>query len=104
MPLDPKRIPAELIPLLPLAEKWGTGDDLVRSERVDTASIEEVRELIKAVTSPDYPLFEWLSGPESYSAHPSEEYIAFCNLSDAYDQAKSLQEAGYYSKPQRHDE
>lgn len=97
MALDPTKIPAELVSLVRLAEKWGLGDDLIRSKRVETASSEEVRELIEAVQLPGLPLMEWLSGPESYSPQPSPEYIAFCNLVEAYDDAKSRLKAGYYT-------
>ena len=89
MPLDTSKIPPEVRVLLPLAEKWGVGDDLQRSIVIDSASKEELSDLFRAVRAcPE--LFEWLAGPESYSTRSTEEYIVFSNLEVAYEYAKVL--------------
>jgi len=49
-----------------------------------------------ALESPDYPLMEWLAGPESHSKKPTPEYIAFCDLVDAYDEVKLRHKRGHY--------
>jgi hypothetical protein len=90
MSLDAGRVPQPLVPLLPLAEKWGSGDDLERSSRVERASNEQLLELLEAVNRCQNELFDWLAGPESYSADPTKEYIAFSDLAAAFDYAKVL--------------
>lgn len=45
MPLNPSNIPAALVPLLPMAEQWGIGDDFEREAAVSNASREELESL-----------------------------------------------------------
>lgn len=51
--LDPSKVPAELRDLIPLAEQWGIGDDVIRSDVLAKTSLEEKRALVNAV-SPRY--------------------------------------------------
>ena len=46
---DDTKIPEDLRHLIPLAKKWGVGDDLIRSEVVRRATIAERRELMEKV-------------------------------------------------------
>src|SRR6266496_1741635 len=87
--LDGSRVPTGLRDLLPLAEEWGIGDDAAREAKVQSSSISELRRLVAAVDSTDdETLYGWLSGPESYSSAPSEEYVAMTCLTMAADAAR----------------
>jgi hypothetical protein len=87
--LRPDAIPAAVVPLLPLAERWGIGDDYDRAAAVDAASRSDLEELVLAVdTTDDQALYGWLAGPESFSPEPSLEYIAVTCLTMAADQAR----------------
>ena len=89
MTLDASKIPKSCIPLLQLAELWGVGDDFERENAVSNASKEALQHLVDAIQQmPDDQLFEWLAGPESQSAAPSPEYLAFTCLTMAYDSAR----------------
>jgi hypothetical protein len=46
---DESKIPPNLRDLIPLAKKWGVGDDWIRSELVRRASVGELRELLEKV-------------------------------------------------------
>jgi len=89
MPLDPTKVPSALVALLPVAERWGIGDDFEREEAVSRASREELEALVHSIDEmSDDDLFGWLSGPESYNPQPSEEYLALTSLTMAIDSAK----------------
>src|SRR5215471_1529005 len=75
--LDPERVPAKLRHLIPYAELWGVGDDLIREDMIERARPEAIKELKEAVDACEDLLDDWLGGPESYDPNPSEEYIAF---------------------------
>lgn len=86
--LDPGRVPASLRLLVPLAEKWGIGDDIIRNDCVDQASDAEKRELHDAFYGPYERITEWLDG---FGGRPlTEEALAFM-----YAQ-KALDEMGHY--------
>lgn len=83
------RVPSALIPLLPMAEKWGVGDDSEREKAISSASPEELESLVHCIDGiSDQDLFDWLSGPESYNPKPSKEYLALTALTMAIDSAK----------------
>jgi hypothetical protein len=89
MALNPSNVPAPLVALLPMAEKWGVGDDFEREEALNKASREELEELVHSIDAiTDEDLFDWLSGNESFNANPSAEYLAITNLTMAIDSAK----------------
>lgn len=79
--LNPQNVPAELHNLLPLAQKWGIADDITRERAILKASRTELEAVAKAVLESEQRLNEWLCGPESSSATPSREYVAFTALS-----------------------
>jgi hypothetical protein len=87
--LDPLRVPESVAPLIPLAEKWGLGDDLERSTRVDTASPEELMDMVNAVYKNE-GLWSWLAADAYSSKLPTDEYVVFSNLVHAFDYAKVL--------------
>jgi hypothetical protein len=83
--LRPEHVPEPLRALIPLAEKWGISDDMLRIDAVRRAPPEEIANL-KAVVAQVEDLFdEWLAGPEAQSLKPSAEYLAFSNLRMAAD-------------------
>jgi hypothetical protein len=49
--LNPDKVPEDLRDLVPLAQRWGIGDDVVRSERVEKSS-EAERSQLKAGFAP----------------------------------------------------
>ena len=89
MPLNPENIPSALAPLLPVAERWGIGDDFEREAAVANASREELEALVHSIDGiSDDDLYGWLSGPESFNPAPSAEYLAFTALTMVIDSAK----------------
>jgi len=89
MPLNPENVPPALAPLLPMAEKWGIGDDFEREASVSNASRDELESLVHCVDEiSDTDLYGWLSGPESFNPNPSQEYLAITCLTMAIDSAK----------------
>ena len=86
--LDPTRVPDHLRHLVPLAERWGIGDDIIRNDVVDKSSDAEKRELHDALFEPYERITEWLSSFEGRPLSPEAE--AFMYLQAA------LGEMGYY--------
>jgi hypothetical protein len=87
--LDPQKMPKALLTLLPMAERWGIGDDYDRERMVHEASTDELSQLIHCIDDiNDEDLFGWLGGPESYNPKPSEEYLAITHLTMARDSAR----------------
>ena len=87
--LDGNRVPSGLAGLIPFAQRWGTGDDFVRSSGVQEAELDDLRAFVDAVdAAKDEVLYGWLAGPESFDPHPSDEYIAFTNMTMAADEAR----------------
>ena len=58
--LDPAKVPADLRDLVPLAQSWGIGDDVARSERVQKASAAERSELRAALGPRQARITAWL--------------------------------------------
>jgi hypothetical protein len=86
--LDASRVPKQFRKWIPLAERWGIGDDLIREDCVNAAASDELSELLAFGDAYDAVLDEWLAGPESNSPEPTEEYCAFTCLGMAWDLAK----------------
>jgi hypothetical protein len=91
MQLDPQNVPDALVPLLPMAARWGIGDDYERDCLVETASSSEIAALIKCADPYEAELFAWLEGPDAKAANPSAEYVAMTNLTLAIEYAKALE-------------
>ena len=85
--LDSMNVPEKLQHLIPYAELWGVGDDLILDDMVKTASPHALEELKRLVRDHDDLLDEWLAGPEADSTSPSEEYLAFTAMRMAADLA-----------------
>jgi hypothetical protein len=87
--LNPENVPERLRHLIPLAEKWGIGDDIYREEAVDAANRQDIEELVEAFEATGNDAFDdWLAGPEAAGPTFSPEYIAFSDLREAYDSAE----------------
>jgi hypothetical protein len=83
--LSPAKVPVALRSLIPLAEQFGIGDDLIREDFVAKLLVSEV-EAMRAVVEANADAFdEWLAGPEADGPTFSDEYIAFSCLRMAAD-------------------
>ncbi|AMR67884.1 hypothetical protein [Aquipseudomonas alcaligenes] len=85
--INRNRVPAELHQLLPLAEKFGVADDLLRENLVKASSAEEIKELKSRVFAFEDALDKWLAGAEAEGPEFSVEYIAFSAMRMAADYA-----------------
>jgi hypothetical protein len=88
--LDASRVPVQFRQWIPLAERWGISDDLIRDDCVYKATSDELRELLAFGDAYDAVLTEWLAGPDADSPPFSEEYVAFTCLGMAWDLARVL--------------
>lgn len=89
MKLDPKKLPAGIADLIPIAERWGIADDIERSRAIDGADRRELEELVHCLDQIDTrELEEWLIGLESFREQPSQEYVAITCLTMAIEQAR----------------
>lgn len=76
LPLNPDNVPKELVPLLPLAEKWGIGDDGDREDAVHQAPTSELEDLVQAVDGHIYEtLDDWLINNARNENLPNEYYV-----------------------------
>ena len=88
MTLNPKNLPTALVSLVPMAEKWGVGDDFEREELLKNATKEELELLIHSIDEiSDEDLYGWLGGPEAKKQSPTQEYLAMTCLTMAIDSA-----------------
>ena len=72
-PLDSAQVPADLRDLVPLAQRWGIGDDVARSERVQKATDAERSELRAAFGPRQARITAWL---DSFGQGPMPEEAA----------------------------
>ncbi len=83
--LKPDNVPEPLRHLIPYAEFWGVGDDLIRDDLVRSAPREAIDDLKRVVEQHDDLLDEWLAGPEAEGPEYSAEYTAFSAMRMAAD-------------------
>jgi len=83
--LDPSAVPPALRKLLPLAEQFGVGDDLIRADIVAKTPSAELSAMRQVVLAHDDAFDEWLAGPEANGPGFTPEYIAFSCLRMAAD-------------------
>ncbi len=83
--LDPSRVPEDLRDLIPMAEMWGIGDDVIRSDFEEKASEEEKRRFTEALRGRTNRITEWLDsfGDELMS----EEAGTFMYMLEALDES-----------------
>ena len=82
--LDPAHVPAHLRHIVPLAEKWGIGDDIIRNDVIDKSSSVERRELHDALYEPFEDITVWLNSFAERSLSPEAE--AFMYMQSALDE------------------
>ena len=85
--LRPGGVPPALRPLIPMAERYGIGDDLVREDVVEQAAIADLAALTAAYEPHEQDFDEWLGGADAASTSFSDEYVAFTCLRMAVDGA-----------------
>lgn len=92
--IDPDKVPAHLRDLIPMAEKWGVGDDIIRSDLEDKATEEEKSEFREALRGRTADVTAWLDSfdtvPDlkSEAANPmSEEAVPFMYMLGALDES-----------------
>ena len=82
--LDPAHVPAHLRHIVPLAEKWGIGDDIIRNDVINKSSSVERRELHDALYEPFEDITVWLNSFAGRSLSPEAE--AFMYMQSALDE------------------
>jgi hypothetical protein len=70
--LDPGNVPSDLRDLIPLAEKWGIGDDIDRANIQSKASDQEKAQLVEALRGRNARITEWLDSYSGGAAMPRE--------------------------------
>jgi hypothetical protein len=75
--LDPLRVPERLRKLVPLAEKFGIADDLIREDFFAKTPKGELDKLKRTLAEYSDLFDEWLAGPEADGPEFSDEYVAF---------------------------
>jgi hypothetical protein len=83
--LNPAAVPPVLQHLIPLAEQFGVGDDLIRTDIIKKTPAADIVAMQLAVEAHADAFDEWLAGPESSGPKFSPEYIAFSCLRLAAD-------------------
>ena len=71
--LNPKKVPADLVPYIPYAALWGISDDCYREEFVNRVPESAKRDLVETVRLIDRQLDKWLAGKEALSFPFSDE-------------------------------
>ena len=84
--LDLGKVPAALHCLVPLAERFGVPDDLIRQGVLAKATDGDLETMRQTVQSAEDALDSWLAGPEAGGPSYSAEYIAFSCLRMAADE------------------
>jgi hypothetical protein len=85
--LDPQKVPPELRDLVPLAEVWGIGDDIIRFDFEQKASDAARRELVSTMSNRLPQVQGWLDGQRD-AMQMSEEAVAFMYLLSAVDEVR----------------
>ena len=82
--MDPVNVPEDLRDLIPVAERWGIGDDVIRGDFGDGASEDERERFRAALTGRTARVTEWL---DSFGDGPmSEEAGVFMYMLEALDE------------------
>ena len=83
--LDSEIVPPSLRHLIPLAEKFGIADDLMRADLLAKTDENELKALSIAVFEIEDEFDKWLAGPEARNEQHTPEYTAFTCLRMAAD-------------------
>ena len=85
--LEANNVPAELRHLVPLAERWGIGDDVDRNAAVDRATPAERAELERALAPVHARITAWL---DSFGQQPMpDEAAAFMYMQLALEEMRA---------------
>lgn len=68
--IDAENVPAHLRDLIPLAEKWGVGDDIIRNDIQEKADESELTEFKNALRGRTDQVTAWL---DSFDAEPGTD-------------------------------
>ena len=79
------KVPKSLRPLIPLAERFGISDDLIRTDYMNNVTATDLAELQRIVEENNDQLDEWLAGHAADGPTFSKEYIAFTCMRMAAD-------------------
>ena len=83
--LDPEKVPEHLRNLLPLAAKWGIGDDIIRDDLEQKASEDEKQELKNSLSGRMTEVTQWLDSFDVGKPMP-EEAACFMYMQQALDE------------------
>ena len=82
--LDPAKVPEGLRALIPYAEEWGMGDDIIRNDFIEKSTDAEKQELHDALSEPYERITAWL---DSFGENTmSDEAAAFMYMQLALDE------------------
>jgi len=82
--IDPANVPEDLRDLIPIAEQWGIGDDVIRGDYGESASEEQKARFKAALTGRTTRVTEWL---DSFGTElMSEEAGVFMYMLEALDE------------------
>ncbi len=85
--LNVNNVPEDLRHLVPLAERWGIGDDVDRNAAVDRATPAERAELERAIAPADTRITAWL---DSFRQQPmTDEAAAFMYMQLALEEMRA---------------
>jgi len=85
--LNVTNVPEDLRHLVPLAERWGIGDDVDRNAAVDRATAAERAELERALAPSDARITAWL---DSFRQQPmTDEAAAFMYMQLALEEMRA---------------
>lgn len=85
--LQAEKVPADLRHLVPLAEKWGIGDDVERGEFIEQATASERQDLIRALAPHQNAITAWL---DSFESNPmTDEAAAFMYMQLAAEEMRT---------------
>ena len=87
--LDPQKVPPPLHDLIPLAETWGIGDDIIRFDFGQKATEAAKREMLEGLDGRIEEIQEWLQS-QPPGAELSEEAAAFMYLLSAWDEVRPV--------------
>lgn len=81
-----ENVPVNLQHLIPLAERWGIGDDVERAELIERASAAERQELSRALAPHQRAITAWL---DSFETNPmTDEAAAFMYMQLAVEEMR----------------
>lgn len=90
--LDQDNVPSHLRDLIPLAETWGIGDDIIRLDFEQKASEAAKREFVVSLGTRIDEVQQWLDSHPTGSPL-SEEATAFMYMLSAWDEVRPLDPA-----------